>query len=676
MLAVKLKSNPKFQKILPTLQETLLHGLLALVITASVMTFPLDFIEAPLYDLRQWFSIKPPIDDRIVIVTIDDQTVNQLNELSPLPVKYHLQAIQKLEEHGVGAVGYYIDFNKVQRIDPGSFEKELAQDLYRSTVRLNAQGSPFMLGIPFDLNGEVTAPYPMNQVPQAIAITHRDGTIFGKDKVTRRGLVSLYDRLAFEMALANKIYAIESIQNPPGTYRSVDADAQYFLLRWHQSNGTIYDANYETFSYPRYSFVDLIEGRIPEGTLRDKIVLVGSFQRENPNDFTLINSFSHFGLTPKILVQANTLDAIINHQGLVGVPTPLLAVFCFILSLSIIIASFRVRPSRLILLTLYLIIGTFGVSFLMFQPMPKLGGFWVPLGAPLLSLALSFYLMIPLRLYSENRKRFELEKQNKMLLEVEEMKTNFLQLVTHDLKTPVARIQGLTESLRRALNDKLTTKDHEMMNHILLANEDLNNFISSLLELTKIDNQGVRVQLQARDINQLLESILMKHRFSAQAKSIQIVTHFEPMFPIKFDSNLIGKVLNNLIDNAIKYSPSGTQVTIETREVDSFVEVTIQDQGIGIPEEELPNLFSRFYRVKNDTTQKVKGTGLGLYLSKFFIEAHQGNVQVESAQGQGTKFTIRLPIDLTEANLVQVGLSVQNNTVQPNLISNKEKSHA
>lgn len=670
-------SLTKFQKYLPALQETLLHGLLALVITASVMTFPLDFIEAPLYDLRQWLSVKPTVDDRIVIITIDDQTLNQLNEVNPLNVEHHLQAIQKLEEHGVRAVGYYIDFNRVQRIDPTSFEKEVVQDLYRATVRLNAQGSPFMLGIPFDLNGEVTAPFPMSQVPQAIAIIHRDGTMFGKDKVTRRGLVSLYDRLGFEMALSNKIYAAESVQNPPGTYRNIDADAQYFLIRYHQNAGVIYDSNYETFSYPRYSFVDLIEGRIPDGTLRDKIVLVGTFQRENPNDFTLISSFDHYGLTPKILVHANILDSILNHQGIAQVPTPILAVFCFLLSLAIIVASFRVRPSRLILLTLYLILGTFAISFLLFQPIPKFGGFWLPLGAPLLSLALSFYLMIPLRLYSENRKRFELEKQNKMLLEVEEMKTNFLQLVTHDLKTPVARIQGLTESLKRSLNEKLGPKDHEMMNHILMANDDLNHFISALLELTKIDNQGVRVSLAAKDINQVLESMLIKLRFSAQSKGIQIITNFEPLFPIKFDANLIGKVLSNLIDNAIKYSPEQTRVTIETREIDSFVEVSIQDQGIGIPSEELPNLFSRFFRVKNDTTQKVKGTGLGLYLSKYFIEAHQGNIQVESQPGQGTKFTVRLPIDLSESNLVQIGLT----TTQPQApsglgIFKKEKTHA
>jgi len=655
------KRSTKLLILLSSMQETLLHLLLALVITASVLTFPLDFIEAPLYDLRQFLSIKPAIDDRIAIITIDDQTINQLNDINPLPLSYHLKAVQKLEEQGVKAVGYLIDFNKVERIDASSFQKEIVQDFYRSTVRLNAQGTPFMLGIPFDLNGEVTAPYPLNQIPQSVALVHRDGTIFGKDKVSRRALVSLYDRLAFEMALANKIYANETIHNPPGTYRAADTDAQYFLMRYHQNNGLIYDQNYETFSYPRYSFIDLIEGKIPEGVLKDKIVLVGSLLRENPNDYTLINSMSRFGLTPKILVQANILDSIMNHQGITEVATPFLATFCFFLSLLIIIASFKKRPSKLILYTVVLIIGTFALSVLLFQPIPIVGNLWLPLGAPLLSLALSFYLMIPLRLYSEHRKRYELEKQNKMLLEVEEMKTNFLQLVTHDLKTPIAKIQGLTESLKRSLAEKLNVKDLELMNHIISANEELNHFINSLLELTKLDNQGIRVTLQSKDINQLLEAIVIKHRFAAQAKQIQVITHFETLFPIKVDSELISKVLSNLIDNAIKYSPEKTSVTIETREVGSFVEICIQDEGIGIPENELPNLFSRFYRVKNDTTFKVKGTGLGLYLSKYFIESHRGTVDVESQVGHGTKFIIRLPLNLTEAEIIQPELKTKIN---------------
>jgi hypothetical protein len=257
--------------------------------------------------------------------------------------------------------------------------------------------------------------------------------------------------------------------------------------------------------------------------------------------------------------------------------------------------------------------------------------------------------MIPLRLYSEHRKRFALEKENQFLIEVEEMKTNFLQLVTHDLKTPIARMQGLTESLKRALADKLTSKETDLMGHMFMAIEELNHFINSLLELSRLDNQGVLVNLQSKDINLLLENIILKHRFSAQAKQIQIQTDFDPLFPIKLDPELIGKVLSNIIDNAIKYSAAETRVLIQTREKGEFVEILIEDQGIGIPDAEIPHLFSRFYRIKNDTTEKVKGTGLGLYLSKYFIEAHQGTIEVQNYsqdQTSGTRFLIRLPLNI------------------------------
>ena len=671
---MKIKAFTSFQPLRTKLQDTLLPLLLSAVITATVMASPLNFIEAPLYDLRQWLSGKPSIDERIAIVTIDDQTLNQMNELSPLPLSAHLRAVEAFEKQEVKAVGYLVDFNKVQRIDARGFDSEVLQNFYRSTVRMNAQGTPFMLGIPYDLTGEVTAPYPLSQIPQAVAIVHRDGTNFGKDKVTRRALISLYEKLAFEMSLANRIYANETVANPPGSYKSNETDAQYFMLRMHQNNGVVYDSNYENFSYPRYSFVDLIEGKIPAGTLKDKIVLVGTFQRDNPNDFTLMSSLSNSGLTPKVLVQANILDSILNHQGIAEIPSPILAVFCFTLSLLIILASLRIRPSRLITFTLILIVGTLLLSVILFQSIPLIGDLWLPLGAPFLSLTISFYLMIPLRLYAEHRKRYELEKENKVLLEVEEMKTNFLQLVTHDLKTPVAKIQGLTEQLKRSLSDKLDSKDIETMNHLFSANEELNHFIGSLLELTKLDNQGLRVNLQSKDINQLLENIVMKHRFAAQSKQILVHPDFEPLFPIRIDSELITKVLSNLIDNAIKYSPEGTRISLHTREIGENIEISIQDQGIGIPESEIQNLFSRFYRVKNDTTIKVKGTGLGLYLSKYFIESHRGTISVESTVGEGTRFLIRLPMNLSEKDLVQPGLTTKK--IKKKLEMKKEMIHA
>jgi len=139
---------------------------------------------------------------------------------------------------------------------------------------------------------------------------------------------------------------------------------------------------------------------------------------------------------------------------------------------------------------------------------------------------------------------------------------------------------------------------------------------------------------------------------------ITIKTELEPLFPIRLDVSLMTKVLTNIIDNAMKYSTRGSEVLIRTRDLGKTIEISVIDQGIGLSEEELPHLFTRFYRAKNDQTTKNAGTGLGLYLTKFFVEAHQGSVAVTSVHGKGSEFRIILPTDLKSEEVSQPGLRV------------------
>ena len=293
---------------------------------------------------------------------------------------------------------------------------------------------------------------------------------------------------------------------------------------------------------------------------------------------------------------------------------------------------------------LYGVFATFALALafiLISQLVFQIKGIWIRESQPLVGIFVSYYLAVPYRLIREYKKRWDYQKKHMLLSQVEELKTNFLSLVTHDLKTPVARIQGLTEILIRR---QPKAEDQPTLKQIMLSTEELIRFINSILELNKVESNHLQLQFESKDINALIEKSIESFGTQARTRQIKIVSRLEPIFPIRIDSSLMSKVINNLIDNALKYSHPGSTIEVKSTEEKKHVIVTVVDCGIGLSKEEKDNLFTRFYRAKNDTTTLIPGTGLGLYLTKYFVDAHQGQVTVESELGKGSTFKIFLPI--------------------------------
>jgi signal transduction histidine kinase len=228
---------------------------------------------------------------------------------------------------------------------------------------------------------------------------------------------------------------------------------------------------------------------------------------------------------------------------------------------------------------------------------------------------------------------------------VEEMKSNFLRMMSHDVKTPVARIQGMTELALRDPNP-LSESQIQALKTIAASTEELSSFFGSILNLGRIESKEIQLHLRSKDINALLQEVISKCEYLAQQKNIRMITEFEPMFSMKIDEDLMRQVFTNLIENAIKYSPENSSILVSTEETEGQVRVQVADQGIGIPESDIPRLFSKFHRAENAKTSDIKGSGLGLYLSNYFVNLHQGKINVESEPNKGSTFTVELPMNL------------------------------
>lgn len=272
---------------------------------------------------------------------------------------------------------------------------------------------------------------------------------------------------------------------------------------------------------------------------------------------------------------------------------------------------------------------------------------FVRLHIPLLPFAgatfTSYIVFVWLKFGQQEQKRWQAHNRAQSLKELDEYKSNFISLMSHDLKTPIAKIQALTERLaREALS--LTSDQKLILAGIQKSNDELTKYILSILNFQKIETKELALNKKSHDINALIDEICDRLQALASEKNIQIQKDLEPMFLTEFDDTLIRQVLNNLIENAIKYNAVGTEIRVKSEDQGEFIVVSVKDNGQGIGEEEQSRLFKKFSRKEKLTAERVKGTGLGLYLCKYFIELHGGHIEYSSTPGAGSEFRFFLPV--------------------------------
>ena len=225
---------------------------------------------------------------------------------------------------------------------------------------------------------------------------------------------------------------------------------------------------------------------------------------------------------------------------------------------------------------------------------------------------------------------------------LQQLRSEFVANVTHELKTPLTSIRGFIELLKSGDRDEETRQ--YFYDVLDIEAERLHHLIDDMLVLSQIENAKDDVQTVPCNLNQEIETVLRRAKPIAEKNGIVLRLEAEEAFLVASSPTRLQQLFGNLVENAIKYNKPQGRVTVTLQRQRNMVLVKVKDTGIGIPQEHLPRLFERFYRVDSSRSREIGGTGLGLSIVKHLAGLYHGDVSVESVVGEGSVFTVRLPL--------------------------------
>jgi signal transduction histidine kinase len=242
------------------------------------------------------------------------------------------------------------------------------------------------------------------------------------------------------------------------------------------------------------------------------------------------------------------------------------------------------------------------------------------------------------------RARHTLSDQNKRLRELDRLKDEFLSLVSHELRTPLTSIRGYLDLVLDEEAGELNPEQHRFLKAVERNSGRLLRLVGDLLFVAQADAGRLTLERAKVDVSALAADCVEAARPVADQKRIDLQLAAVPVPALVGDRGRLSQVLDNLVSNALKFTPEGGRVAVRTSANGDHVELEVEDSGMGIPAAEQPRLFERFFRAAAATEQAIPGTGLGLAIVKAIVEAHAGRIEVVSVPDQGTTFRVELPL--------------------------------
>lgn len=225
---------------------------------------------------------------------------------------------------------------------------------------------------------------------------------------------------------------------------------------------------------------------------------------------------------------------------------------------------------------------------------------------------------------------------------LEQLRTEFVSNVTHELKTPITSIRGFIETLK---NGAINNADVSIrfLDIIDIEAERLHELINDILSLSEIETKLVDTDMESISLNSIIESVFGVIQNIATEKNVLLNNNVDEKLFIKANINRMKQLILNLVDNAIKYNVPNGSITVDAQKAGGKVLISVKDSGIGIPPDHIPRIFERFYRVDKGRSRDMGGTGLGLSIVKHIVNLYNGDIKVNSEVGKGTEFIIQLP---------------------------------
>jgi signal transduction histidine kinase len=233
------------------------------------------------------------------------------------------------------------------------------------------------------------------------------------------------------------------------------------------------------------------------------------------------------------------------------------------------------------------------------------------------------------------------EQQNEHLEEQNTRQRNFVSVISHEFRTALTSIQGFSEIMQTSDFSRQETREY--MGDICSEAQRLNRLVSDLLDLERMKVGNTKLHMEHVDINTLIEKVVNRMHAVSEHHTLRLdLERFEQ--GLTGDPDKLIQVMTNLISNATKYSPEGGEVVLRSRREGENISISVQDCGIGIPQEKLEEVFQQYTRVESDSTRSIGGTGLGLPIVRQIVEMHGGRVWAESSLGKGSTFHVQFPL--------------------------------